>query len=85
MAGATQRVILRRAWRASASEIKITSSRYTKSMPRLPMIVKTVPANIGFFIGIGFYIAETLTFRDRLAEAYHLNHETLKPLAPSAL
>ncbi len=51
-------------------------------MPRLPMIVKTVPANIGFFIGIGFYIAETLVFRDRLIEDYHLNLEALKPLTP---
>lgn len=54
-------------------------------MPWLPMIVQTVPAIIVFFIGTGFYIAETLAFRDRLAEDYHLNLETLKPLAPSAL
>lgn len=37
------------------------------------------------FIGRGFYTAQTLAFRDRLAEDYHLNLETLMPLAPSAL
>jgi len=67
-----------------APAIAAMSSFQTQSVPLLYMIAHTLPHLPVYFIDTGFHFPETLAFRDRLAEEWHLNVKILKPALDKA-
>lgn len=53
--------------------IAMSSSFQTQSMPLLHIMSQTAPDMPIFFIDTGYHFWETLMFRERLAEEWHLN------------
>jgi len=71
--------ILRWAWDNYGSEVAVSSSFQTQSVPLLHLIAQVCPAMPIIFLDTGFHFPETLTFRDELQERYQLNIRVVYP------
>lgn len=71
--------ILQWAWETFCSNIAISSSFQTQSVPLLHMISRVCPEMPVIFIDTGFHFPETLTFRDELQARYGLNVVAVRP------
>jgi phosphoadenosine phosphosulfate reductase len=81
---ATPEEILTWAWQTFDSQLAITSSFQTQSVPLLHMIARAAPELPVLFVDTGFHFPETVAFRHCLAEAFNLNVIDVRPPWTSA-
>ena len=71
--------ILSWAWQTFGSQVAMTSSFQTQSVPLLHMVSQVAPEMTIFFLDTGFHFPETLAFRDQLVAELGLNLKVLRP------
>lgn len=72
------RETIRWTWKTFGTEVAITSSFQTQSVPLLHMVSEEVPQLPILFLDTGFHFPETLQFRDQVVKEFDLNLHVLK-------